>query len=108
MTKGGLSLTFHYESQDALEHLLATLLRRCGWTCEKGGRWLQPGEVRRRYQHLSPAAFAMRLTRFRGEFPCKRSGSGRILSMKITPELDQHLRKKHDTNRQTSSQARAH
>lgn len=86
-----IEITFRAETQDELEGKLASLLVKCGWVVQRGGKWERCKEVGIRYGVTDPAKLSMQLKRFRGQFLKEVGPTGRILRMQVTPELDEYL-----------------
>jgi hypothetical protein len=94
LTNGGkinIEVTFRGEKQEDVEQDMASMLRKCGWICEKGMEWLKPYEVRARYNVSNSTKLSMQLSRYRGQFPAHRSKTGRIIEMQVTGKLGEYL-----------------
>jgi hypothetical protein len=44
-----IEIQFKAVSQEKLEQDMASMLRKCGWLCTRGGEWLGLKQVRARY-----------------------------------------------------------
>lgn len=88
-------LTLRFDTQEELEEDMASMLRKCGWTCSKGLPWQTPKEIQTEFR-IGPQTLTMRLRRFRergGDFPTRRGTTGRILAMQVTSDLRAYFEK---------------
>jgi hypothetical protein len=78
-----LSHTFHYQDE-------ADFVTQMKELVGKLDKMESYGDVRARYPHLDTEAFSMRISRFKGTFPCARYGR-RMTELTVTPELHRYL-----------------